>query len=88
MSDDHSTLIKALYRYSFRTGTIRYRRGIHGGKKAHLHRCPTNAYLLRVGHDYYKAQDVVWLLVHGSWPTSRLKQLNGRWWDHSIANLA
>ena len=87
MNTDYLILIKNLYRYNARTGQIYWQPHISQGRRAYLRRCPTNVYQLRVGYDYLRAQDVVWFLVHGTWPESPVKHRNGCWWDNRIENL-
>jgi len=88
MSDDHLTLIPYLFRYSRRSGRVHWQKHTSRGAPVHQSRQPNNLYLIRVGNQHYPVQDIVWLLVHGSWPESPLRHLNGRWWDNRIENLA
>jgi hypothetical protein len=53
-----------------------------------LRKCPTGIYQIRVGHDYLNAHDVTWFVVHGTWPTSPLRHLNGNRWDNRLENLS
>jgi hypothetical protein len=87
MSTDYLILIPHLYRYSERSGRIHWQRHLNGGAKAYLRKCPTQNYLLKVGPDYCLAQNVVWFLVHGEWPSRPIRHRNGQWWDNRIENL-
>lgn len=88
MSTDYLTLIPLLFRYSPKTGRLHWKRHLHRGAKVHLIRCPSGVYRVEVGHERLQAHDVTWFVVHGTWPTSPVRHLNGNRWDNSIANLA
>ena len=88
MSTDYLTLISYSFRYSSKTGKLHWKPHLHRGRKVHLRKCPTGIYQIRVGHAYLGAHDVTWFVVHGTWPTSPLRHLNGNRWDNRIENLA
>ncbi len=88
MSDDYLTLISHSFRYSPRTGKLHWKPHLRRGGRVHLRKCPTGIYQVRVGHAYLAAHDVTWAVVHGSWPMSPVRHLNGNRWDNRIENLA
>lgn len=88
MSTDYLTLIEHSFRYSPKTGRVHWKMPLHGGRRVHLRRCPTGIYQIQAGYDYLPAQNVVWFLVHGMWPTAPVRHLNGNRLDNRRENLA
>lgn len=88
MSTDYLTLIRHSFRYSPKTGRLHWKAHLHGGRKVNLLRCPSGVYRVQVGHEQLQAHDVTWFVVHGTWPASSVRHLNGNRLDNCIGNLA
>lgn len=82
--------LKSLLTYDPDKGEFFWRVNRTGGTKAgdRAGSFDTERYLvMRVDGRYYRGHRLVWLYVHGQWPTHHLDHINGDPSDNRLANL-
>lgn len=81
--------IYRMFEYFYDTGELMWRRGPHEGQIAgYLHRSRGKSYwAIRIRKRTYLAHRLIWVYVHGTWPSDEIDHKDGNGLNNRISNL-